>query len=269
MEKFEKFIQCLNCGKKFSSKVDKEINYCAECILHLDFKITDLNHAEIDKSLQKILDFFISDVNAAFTKDPAANTLLEVLTSYPGIGAILLYRIAHFFWKIGMPFVPRYISDIARELTAIEIHPGAEIGSDFFIDHGAGVVIGETAEVGNNVTIYSGVVLGGTSLEKKKRHPTVGNNVVLGTGSKLLGPITIGDNVMIGANSVVINDIPSNSIVVGIPRRIVSKKGDSIENIDLRHGDLPDPIANSIVILNNRITELENRILNNVAKKKE
>ncbi|MFX1395153.1 MAG: serine O-acetyltransferase EpsC, partial [Promethearchaeota archaeon] len=142
-----------------------------------------------------MLDFFVSDVSAAFNKDPAARTLLEVLTSYPGIKAILIHRIAHFFWKIGMPFAPRYLSEIAREITGIEIHPGAQIGKDFFIDHGGGVVIGETAEIGDNVTIYQGVVLGGTTTDRVKRHPTLGNNIVVGAGAKILGPIKIGDNV--------------------------------------------------------------------------
>ena len=253
----ENVLRCLSCGKNLTFKGDKTINYCAECILNLDFQIKDINHEKIDANLQKILDFFVSDVNAAFNKDPAARSLIEVLTSYPGIKAILLHRIAHFFWKIGMPFIPRYISDIARDLTAIEIHPGAEIGSDFFIDHGTGVVIGETAEIGDNVTIYSGVVLGGTSSERIKRHPTVGNNVVIGTGAKLLGPIKIGDNVKIGANSVVVNDVPPNSVVVGVPGKIVSKKDDKVEKIDLRHGDLPDPLAITISRLDKRIRELE------------
>lgn len=260
-KKVENYLHCLNCGKNLSSTRKQELSYCSECILDLNFKITELDHKELDKNLQSILNFFVSDVNAAFNKDPAANTLLEVLTSYPGIKAVLLYRIAHFFFKLGMPFIPRYISDIARELTAIEIHPGAEIGSDFFIDHGAGVVIGETAEIGNNVTIYSGVVLGGTSLERKKRHPTVGNNAVIGTGAKLLGPIKLGDNVTVGANSVVVNDIPSNSIVVGVPGRIVSKKGEKTDKIDLKHGDLPDPVATIVSNLNNRITEIEKKLL--------
>ncbi|MFX1587681.1 MAG: serine O-acetyltransferase [Promethearchaeota archaeon] len=233
----------------------------------MDFKTKDLDNKEIDKNLQKILDFFISDVNAAFNKDPAANTLIEVLTSYPGIKAVLLYRIAHFFWRLGMPFIPRYISDIARELTAIDIHPGADIGSDFFIDHGSGVVIGETAEIGNNVTLYAGVVLGGTSLEKSKRHPTIGNDVVIGTGAKILGPIVVGDNVRIGANSVVVEDVPPNCVVVGVPGKIVSKKGKEIEKVDLRHGDLPDPIAIAVSSLDKRIKELEMKIFNGKKEK--
>ncbi|MFX1314861.1 MAG: serine O-acetyltransferase [Promethearchaeota archaeon] len=256
------FLRCLSCGKKLGSKTKELHSQCTECILKLDFKTTDLDHTKIELNLQKILDFFISDVNAAFNKDPAAHTLIEVLTSYPGIKAVLLYRIAHFFWKLGMPYIPRYISDIARDLTAIEIHPGAEIGSDFFIDHGAGVVIGETTNIGNNVTIYAGVVLGGTSFEQTKRHPTLGDNVVVGTGAKLLGPITIGENVRIGANSVVVNDVPPNSVVVGVPGKIVSRKGEKIEKVDLRHGDLPDPIAIAVSSLDKRIRELEKEFLN-------
>jgi serine O-acetyltransferase len=254
------FLKCLSCGKKLGSKLATYPNQCTECILQLDFKASDLNQSDTNSDLQKVLNFFISDVNAAFNKDPAAHTLIEVLTSYPGIKAVLLYRIAHFFWKLGMPFIPKYISDIARQLTAIEIHPGAEIGSDFFIDHGAGVVIGETAEIGNNVTIYAGVVLGGTSLEPIKRHPTVGDNVVIGTGAKLLGPIKIGHNVRIGANSVVVSDVPSNSVVVGVPGRIISREGQKIKTIDLRHGDLPDPLAITIAKLERRLIHLEKEL---------
>jgi len=255
------FINCLSCGKKLSDKVkDQGHEYCAECVMNLDFKTSDLNQDNVNKNLQKILDFFISDVSAAFNKDPAAHTLIEVLTSYPGIKAVLLYRIAHFFHKLGMPFIPRYISDIAREMTAIEIHPGAVIGRDFFIDHGAGVVIGETAIMGNNVTIYAGVVLGGTNLSQDKRHPTIGDNVVIGTGAKVLGPITVGDNVRVGANSVVVNDVPSNSVVVGVPGKIVSREGEKIKKIDLRHGDLPDPLTITITKLEARLRELEKKL---------
>jgi len=224
----EDFLKCLSCGKNIGREAEEHYNYCTECMLKLDFQTSDIDHNELDRCLQKILNFFVSDVNAAFTKDPAANTILEVLTSYPGIKAVLLYRIAHFFFELKMPFIPRYISDIAREMTAIEIHPGADIGSDFFIDHGAGVVIGETTKIGDNVTIYSGVVFGGTSLDRKKRHPTIGNNVVIGAGAKILGPVSIGDNVKIGANSVVIDDVPPNSVVVGVPGKIISRIGEKI-----------------------------------------
>ncbi len=267
MEK-EDLLRCLNCGKSLALENKSGKQFCAECVLGLDFQITDLKHKEIDLYLQKILDFFISDVNVAFNKDPAARSLIEVLTSYPGIKAILLYRIAHFFWKIGMPFVPRYISEIARELTGIEIHPGAEIGSEFFIDHGTGCVIGETTEIGNNVTIFSGVVLGGTNIAPIKRHPTLGDNVVVGTGAKILGPINIGDNVKIGANSVVVTDVPPNSVVVGVPGKVVTREGEKIEKIDLRHGDLPDPLTLTIKTLDKRIKELENRIFNEKEKEK-
>ncbi len=263
------FIHCLNCGKNLASKEQEGPPYCAECILDLNYRTSDIDRNEIDKELQKILNFFVSDVSAAFNKDPAASTLLEVLTIYPGIKAVLLYRISHFFWKLGMPFIPKYLSDIARQMTSIEIHPGAEIGSDFFIDHGAGVVIGETTVIGNNVTIYAGVVLGGTSLEKKKRHPTLGENVVVGTGAKILGPVTIGDNVRVGANSVVVNDIPPNSVVVGVPGKIISRKGEKIEKIDLRHGDLPDPLSITISALEKRIRELEKRFSTNKEPKKD
>ncbi|MFW9818742.1 MAG: serine O-acetyltransferase [Candidatus Thorarchaeota archaeon] len=270
MEK-EELLHCLNCGKKISGEHKSGNNFCAECVLGLDFQITDVNHKRIDIYLQKILDFFISDVNIAFTKDPAAKSLIEVLTSYPGIKAILLYRIAHFFWKIGMPYIPRYISEIARELTGIEIHPGAEIGNEFFIDHGTGCVIGETAEIGNNVTLFSGVVLGGTNIDPVKRHPTLGNNIVVGTGAKILGPVKIGDNVKIGANSVVVTNVPPNSVVVGVPGKIISREGEKIEKIDLRHGDLPDPLTLTIKTLDIRIKELEDRILNKqeIEKRKE
>jgi serine O-acetyltransferase len=260
------FLKCLSCGKELGTKAHEGHNYCVECVMKLDFKTQEINQAQADIYLQKILDFFISDVSCVFHKDPAAHTLIEVLTSYPGIKAVLLYRISHFFHKLGMPFIPRYISGIARELTAIEIHPGAEIGSEFFIDHGAGVVIGETAIIGDNVTIYAGVVLGGTSLKQEKRHPTIGNNVVIGTGAKVLGPITVGDNVRIGANSVVINDVPAGSIVVGVPGRIVSREGEIIKKIDLRHGDLPDPLSIAISKLEERIREMENKLNINPSK---
>ncbi len=259
--KIDKFINCLNCGKRLSPKEQTEGPSCAECVLGMKFEITELEHQNIDEELGKILDFFVSDVSAAFNKDPAAKSLLEVLTGYPGIKAVLLHRVAHFFWTLGMPFIPRYISDIARGITAIEIHPGAKIGSDFFIDHGAGVVIGETAEIGNNVTLYAGVVLGGTTNDPIKRHPTLGNNIVVGTGAKILGPIKIGDNVKIGANSVVVNDVPPNSVVVGVPGRVISKKGEKIDKIDLRHGDLPDPLSITLQKLEQRIRELEDKVL--------
>jgi serine O-acetyltransferase len=256
----KKFLPCLQCGK-IKEERDKELaRSCAECILNLDFQASDLNTEDINKYLQKILDFFISDVQAAFHQDPAARTIVEVLTSYPGIKAVLLHRIAHFFWKLQMPFVPRYISDIARELTSIEIHPGAEIGKNFFIDHGAGVVIGETSEIGDNVTLYAGVVLGGTSDKTEKRHPTLGNNIVVGTGAKILGNISIGDHVKVGANAVVVNDVPSESVVVGVPGRIISQEGKEISSIDLRRGKVPDPLSVTLESFNKRLETLEKHL---------
>ena len=266
---FNNFLKCLNCGKSLKTKADENVPYCAECILKLEFNIQDIDGGQIITDLQGILDFFISDIYAALKKDPAAHSLVEVLSSYPGVKAVLFYRIAHFFWRLNMPFIPRYLSDIAIELTAIDIHPGAVIGSDFFIDHGAGVVIGETSEIGNNVTLYSGVVLGGTTLKHGKRHPTLGNDVVVGSGAKILGPVKIGDNVRIGANSVVINDVPPNSVVVGVPGRIVEKIDEKIQKIDLRHADLPDPVALAVSSLDRRIRELENLLHKSSDKKQD
>jgi serine O-acetyltransferase len=269
MDMDEKFLKCLSCGKRLEDTKKSGINYCTDCILDLDYTTEQLDHQKIDKYLQQILDFFISDVNAAFSKDPAAHSLIEVLTSYPGLKAILIYRIAHLLWELNMPFIPRYLSEVARELTGVEIHPGAEIGSDFFIDHGSGVVIGETAEIGNNVTMYQGVVLGGVSTDPVKRHPTVGDDVVIGTGAKLLGAIKIGNNVKIGANSVVVNDVPDNSVVVGVPGRIISREGEKVQRIDLRHGDLPDPLSITLSNLDDRLRQLEKKLdLEKKTKKK-
>lgn len=257
----EKFVKCLSCGKGLASKEKEQYNHCAECILDLKFQTNEISQETVNGNLQKILNFFVSDVSAAFNKDPAARSLIEVLTSYPGIKAVLLHRIAHFFWIIGMPFVPRYLSEIARAQTGIEIHPGAKIGRDFFIDHGGGVVIGETSEIGNNVTLYQGVVLGGTTTHRVKRHPTLGNDIVVGSGAKILGPITIGNNVKVGANSVVVQDVPPNSVVVGVPGKVVSREGENIKKIDLSHGDLPDPLAIALSTLNSRLEFLENKLL--------
>ncbi|MBI5408649.1 MAG: cysteine--tRNA ligase [Nitrospirae bacterium] len=196
--------------------------------------------------------------------DPAARSKAEVILSYSGFHAVLFYRINHALWKRHIPVLPRFLSQFARFLTGIEIHPAAKIGKGFFIDHGMGVVIGETAEVGENVLLYQGVTLGGTGKEKGKRHPTLGNNVVVGAGTKILGAITIGDNVKIGANSVVLNSVPDNSIVVGVPGRVIKKKVVKIFNEGLvemlDHVHLPDPIEDRFEELKNHITELERRI---------
>jgi len=251
-------LKCMASGE--NSEKGLLSDRCMDCVLGLNFQAEDIDPNVLNKNLQGILDFFISDVNAALEKDPAAKSLVEVLTSYPGIKAVLLYRVAHFFWELNLPFIPRYLSDVARNETGIEIHPGAVIGSEFFIDHGSGVVIGETAEIGDNVTIYAEVVLGGTSDEAIKRHPTIGNNVVIGTGAKLLGPINIGNNVKIGANSVVIDDIPDNSVIVGVPGKVISREGERIPRIDLEHGNLPDPLSLALKTLDKRLAEVEEKL---------
>lgn len=184
------------------------------------------------------------DIQTVFAKDPAARSVLEVVFCYPGLHALWFHRLAHFLWQRKLRFLARLLSDINRFLTNIEIHPGARIGRRFFIDHGAGVVIGETAEVGDDVLMYQGVVLGGTTLEKKKRHPTIGNNVVMGTGAVALGAITIGDGTRIGAGSVVVKSVPPEATVVGIPARIVEDHHEPL--LDLQHGKLPDPVAEAI-----------------------
>jgi serine O-acetyltransferase len=205
-----------------------------------------------------ILLFFYSEIMAARKKDPAAKGILEIVLLYQGLHALVAHRIAHFLYIIHLPFFARIISQMARFTTGIEIHPGAKIGKRFFIDHGMGVVIGETAIVGDDVLIYQGVTLGGTGLEKGKRHPTIGNNVVIGTGAQVLGNITIGDNSYIGANSVVIKDVPPNSTVVGVPGRITKQDGKKID-VSLDHIHTLDPIMQSIEELQKRIENLENK----------
>ncbi|MCM8804621.1 MAG: serine O-acetyltransferase [Candidatus Omnitrophica bacterium] len=197
------------------------------------------------------------DIKVVFERDPAARNVFEVITSYPGLHAIWLHRLAHFLWKNGAKTLARIISHINRFLTGIEIHPGAKIGRRFFIDHGMGVVIGETAEIGDDVLMYQGVVLGGTSLKKEKRHPTIGNNVVIGAGAILLGPIKVGDGAKIGAGSVVIKDIPEGTTAVGVPARVVEKRE---KKIDLDHDKLPDPILKVLQLIIDQQEELEKRI---------
>ena len=196
------------------------------------------------------------EISAIFERDPAAKSFWEVVLCYPGLHAILLYRLAHSLHKRGLILLPRVISQIARLVSGVEIHPGAKIGDGVFIDHGMGVVIGETAEVGDNVTLYQGVTLGGTGKEKGKRHPTVGNNVVIGTGAKILGPIVIGDYAKIGAGSVVLNNVPANTTVVGVPGRVVIYDGERIPSVDLNHEDLPDPVAEMLHCLQKQIDDL-------------
>lgn len=202
--------------------------------------------------------FFYDEIRAAQKKDPAIRSFLEVVLLYQGLHAIVSHRIAHFFYRIHLFFTARLISQISRHITGIEIHPGAQIGKRFFIDHGMGVVIGETAIIADDVLLYQGVTLGGTGLQKGKRHPTIGNNVVIGGGAKVLGNITIGDNSYIGANAVVIKDVPPNSTVVGVPGRITKQDGKKID-ISLDHIHILDPIMQNIEDLEKRIEKLENK----------
>ncbi len=198
------------------------------------------------------------DIRSVFERDPAARSLLEVLFCYPGLHVVWFHRLAHWCWTHRLKFLGRFLSHVSRFLTGIEIHPGARLGPGLFIDHGMGVVIGETAEVGENVTIYQGVTLGGTSLEKVKRHPTIGRNVVIGSGAKVLGPFTVGDNSRIGSGSVVVKEVPPNCVVVGVPGRITHRDGRKVEQkIDLDMTDLPDPVARALQSLVDRVAELE------------
>ena len=205
------------------------------------------------------------DIKVIFERDPAAKSVLEVILCYPGFHAILLHRIAHAFYKMNLVLIARIISQINRFFTGIEIHPGAKIGKGFFIDHGMGVVIGETTEIGDNVTLYQGVTLGGTGKEKGKRHPTLGNNIVVGSGAKILGPVKIGDNAKIGAGAVVLKDVPPNSTVVGIPGKAVVRQKVNFSDadftkVDLNHHLLPDPVADMMRSLQKKIETLEMRI---------
>lgn len=206
----------------------------------------------------RMLRLLKEDINTVFARDPAARNWLEVLFCYPGLHALWLHRIAHFLWQHKLRLFARFLSHFNRFLTGVEIHPGAKIGRRFFLDHGMGVVIGETSEIGNDVLMYQGVVLGGTSLEKRKRHPTIENNVVIGAAAILLGPITIGEGARIGANSVVVSSVPSGATVVGVPGRVVEEGRKPI--IDLEHGRLPDPINDVIQNIWREQGKLEERI---------
>lgn len=209
-----------------------------------------------------MLEMLRQDIQCVYNRDPAARSTLEILLSYPGLHAIWGHRIAHWLWENNLRLLARWFSHLMRALTGIEIHPGARIGPGFFIDHGMGVVIGETAEVGRGVTMYHGVTLGGTSLHKGKRHPTIGENVVVGAGAKILGPITIGENSRIGANAVVVKSVPPNSVVVGVPGQVVlrSKPRAVPDSPDLDHTALPDAIGEAMVVMMQRMEALEKRL---------
>lgn len=220
------------------------------------------------------------DIDAIMLRDPAAKTRLEAALCYPGLHAIWLHRIAHHFYLKGWVVIPRLLNTFSRFLTGIDIHPGAKLGPGLFIDHGMGLVIGETAELGSNVTLYQGVTLGGTGKEKGKRHPTIGNNVVVSSGAKVLGSFKVGDNSKIGSGSVVLKEVPPNSVVVGVPGRVVTRNGvriasnnDAESMIDLNHDKLPDPVADYEELLakhmeeiNDRLKELENLIYDTQGK---
>lgn len=199
------------------------------------------------------------DINTVFDQDPAARSVVEVVLTYSGLHAIWAHRIAHMFFKRKMFFIARLISQINRFFTGIEIHPGAKIGRRFFIDHGMGVVIGETCEIGDDVTVYQGVTLGGTGKEKGKRHPTIKDHALIATGAKVLGNITIGEYSKVGAGSVVLKDVPPNSTVVGIPGRVVIQDGVKLKR-DLNHSDLPDPIADRCSAMEKEIERLQSEI---------
>ncbi len=199
------------------------------------------------------------DIETVRERDPAAKTLLEILLCYPGLHAIWAHRIAHWFYRKKLYTIARLISHCARFFTGIEIHPGARIGRRFFIDHGMGVVIGETTEIGDDVLLYQGVTLGGTGKEKGKRHPTIEDHVVISADATILGPVRIGRNSRIGAGAVVINDVPPNSTVVGIPGKVVKKDGVKLHPLDLHHEVLPDPVAEALNIIFHRLDKLERR----------
>jgi serine O-acetyltransferase len=213
-------------------------------------------------ALGRVIDEVRADVAAARDRDPAAQgvSTLEILSSWAGVQALLAHRVAHALTEARVPLVPRAIAYLSRAVTGVEIHPAARIGAEFFIDHGSGVVVGETAEIGRRVTLYQGVTLGGTGLQRGKRHPTLGDNVTVGSGAKLLGPISVGDGAKIGANTVVVEDVPPSSTVVGNPGHPVRVEGRRVEGPDADWIHLPDPIADAIKSLSARIVELEQRI---------
>jgi len=201
------------------------------------------------------------DIRTVFKEDPAARNIIEVLLCYPGLHAIWMHRIANFFWRYKLKLLARLISHTSRFFTGIEIHPGASIGRRFFIDHGMGVVIGETSEIGEDVLMYQGAVLGGTTHEKIKRHPTIGNKVIIGADAVILGAIEIGEGARVGSGSVVVKPVPPRATVVGVPGRIVEAKEPKVKSLlDLEHGKLPDPVAEAVNILVKKQHDLEDRI---------
>lgn len=200
------------------------------------------------------------DIQVVFERDPAARSVWEVFLAYPGFHAIQIHRVAHWLYRRRRYVAARVIAHLGRWLTGIEIHPGARLGEGLFIDHGMGVVIGETAEIGENVTLYQGVVLGGTGKERGKRHPTIGNNVVIAAGAKVLGSFTVGEGARIGAGAVVLREVPPHSTVVGVPGRVVVERGRRVDAIDLDHANLPDPVERALRAMHQRLESLEARV---------
>ena len=226
---------------------------CGECACLPENERT-YDHPDLWQQLRE-------DVRTVFNKDPAARSVIEVVTSYPGLHAIWMHRITHWLWRHKLYFPARFLSHVSRWLTGIEIHPGARIGRRFFIDHGMGVVIGETAEVGDDVLMYKGVVLGGVSLERAKRHPTLGNGVVVGSNAVILGPISIGNNSKIGSGAVVVKPVPAYATVVGVPGRIVKVNGVKCRRMpDLHHEELPDVFGETLQQMQDRISILEAQV---------
>lgn len=207
-----------------------------------------------------MLEHIKADIESVKKRDPAARSTLEILLTYSGLHAVLMYRVAHWFYKQKLYTVARCISQFARLLTGIEIHPGAKIGKGFFIDHGSGVVIGETTEIGDNCLVYQGVTLGGTGKEKGKRHPTLGNNVMVGAGARVLGPFKVGDNAKIAANAVVLEEVPPNCTAVGVPARIVRKNGKKVSACDMDQIHIPDPVSQELCKHLMRIENLEKKM---------
>lgn len=208
-----------------------------------------------------LIDSVLADLQAPLDRDPAARGWLDVVLSYPGFHALLAHRLIHPLQRAGIPILPRWLANIARFFTQIEIHPAAKVGKGIFIDHGSGVVIGETAEIGDGCTIYQGVTLGGTSLSHGKRHPTLGRNVTIGVNSSVLGAIVLGDNAKVGGGSVVVKDVPANATVVGVPARVVARDGKPIRVVSERpQVDMPDPTTDAIVRLGRKLAELEKRL---------
>jgi serine O-acetyltransferase len=203
--------------------------------------------------------FFSEEIKSTRERDPAATGYLQIILLYSGLHAIVAYRVSHMLWQIKIPFLPRFISQFAKFLTGIEIHPGAQIGKGLFIDHGMGVVIGETSMIGNNVTLFQGATLGGTGKETGKRHPTLGNDIVVGAGAKILGNITIGDNSYVGANAVVLRNVPANSTVVGVPGHITKQDGQRID-LMMDHTHVSDPMMQHMKEMLRRIKTLEDKL---------